>query len=113
MTDHADILNLDEPYPDLVIDRLRRAAKEQIDDVAAQVQRLNDALLLLQATADFAQSTLNTVMGARAQLAALTTQLDGLAAAAGPMQQSIAQLTGRVQALETAIAPPAPTEESP
>lgn len=111
MTERPDILNLNEPYPDVVIDRLRRAVKEQIDELGGQVQRTNDALLLLQATADFAQSTLNTVKGARTQLATITGRLDALTAGVTPMQTTVGSLVARVQALEEAAVAPRPSEE--
>lgn len=83
-----EILSLDEPYPNVVIDRLRRAVKEQLDDLGDQVERLDDAFLLLLTTTDFAQSTLRTVLAGQAAI--------------GQIQAAVGQLSARVAALETA-----------
>jgi hypothetical protein len=120
---------LDVALPDEAHEALRLAVKAAVDDLAAQVQRISDAFLLLVSTADFAQSTLNTTIagqGAIGQVQTKVVELGSLLSAVNTraeaaainartaladsdlLQQQLAALTARVAALE-----PAPTPDLP
>ncbi|WP_100499697.1 hypothetical protein [Geodermatophilus chilensis] len=97
------------PLPDLAHEALRAGLVGTLDGLAAEVQRINATLLLLEATADFAQSTLATVRSAREQMTGLAGRVAALEQGGAQMQAALADLTARVAALE----PPPPVEESP
>lgn len=80
---------------------IRAPLAAAIDELADHVARLDDAFLLAETTADFAQSTLDSVTAMQA------AGRDIQAAVAG-LQAAVADLTGRVAALE---APPTPTPD--
>lgn len=97
MPDLPDLLT--RPHPDAAHEALRVAMAQAFEVQAAEIQRLNDALLLLLTTADFAQGTLNTTRSARQQMGLFQTAI-------GALQQQVGELGARVGALEPPIEPP-------
>lgn len=87
------------PLPDAAHEALRAGLVGALDDLTAEVRRVDSVLLLLLTTADFAQSTLNTAKAAREQIAQQTAVITALAA--------------RIEALEQASAPEPAPEPSP
>lgn len=94
--------NLATPLPDEAHEALRLAVLAAVDDLQTQVQRISDAFLLLLSTADFAQSTLNTTIAGQAAIGQTQAQVTALGT-------HVADLTGRVAALEALAAPPVST----
>lgn len=78
MPDDDPIFDLHTPYPKAVIEGLRRSIVAALDDLGQQVQRIDDAYLMLLATCGMAQSTLNVTKTARAQFEAVNARIDAL-----------------------------------
>lgn len=125
----VEILDLHSPYPDVVIDRLRRAVVEALDGLQQQIDRINNAFLLLSVTADFSQATKNVVTSGQTAIAQMQTTAGGLGqqvaavntraeaaqiaaetaqADADLLQQQMTDVLNRLVALESPA--PAPTE---
>jgi polyhydroxyalkanoate synthesis regulator phasin len=106
--------DLHEPLPDRAHEMLRQSVAAAIDRLEEQVQRINDAFLLLSVTADFSQATKNTSVSAQKALAqqqatvsALKTRADAdrtrddtAQADIDALQEQVAALAARVAALE-------------
>jgi polyhydroxyalkanoate synthesis regulator phasin len=113
--------DLHEPLPDRAHEMLRQSVAAAIDRLEEQVQRINDAFLLLSVTADFSQATLSTAQAGRKsiadvqatggglakQVAAINTRLDAdrtrddtAQADIDALQDQLAALAARVAALE-------------
>jgi predicted nucleic acid-binding Zn-ribbon protein len=122
----SDLPDLHTPLPDRAHEMLRQRVAAAIDDLAEQIERINDAFLLLSVTADFSQATLSTAQAGRKsiadvqatggglakQVAAINTRLDAdrtrdvtAQADIDAMQDQLAALTARVEALESPLAP--------
>lgn len=116
-----DLPDLHTPLPDRAHEMLRQTVVAAIDDLAEQVERINDAFLLLSVTADFSQATLSTAQAGRKsiadvattgnglgkQVAALNSRLDAdrtrdntAQADIDALQKQVAALTARLDALE-------------
>jgi len=99
MPDLPDIFTRE--HPDLAHEAWRQALLQVLGELEAEVQRINDALLLLQATADFAQSTLSTVRGSRQQFGAVNTRVEAVLTNQRTALANLDDLQRRVAALET------------
>jgi len=102
------------PSPDAGHEAIRGPLAQAIDDLSAAVEQLQvhdaqlDAALALTIGAyNFAQTALTNFTGLQA---AITEQAAALTDALADAQQAIAELTGRVAALET---PPLPAPPDP
>jgi hypothetical protein len=71
--------DLHEPLPDRAHEMLRQSVAAAIDRLEEQVQRINDAFLLLSVTADFSQATLSTAQAGRKSIADVQATGGGLA----------------------------------
>lgn len=112
-----DLPDLNTPVPDRAHEALRQSLMAAVDELAEQVQRINDAFLMLLSTADFAQGTLNTVLAGQAAIAALNTRVDAerinvqkalsnadaLQADARGLKQQLAATVDRLGALEARV----------
>lgn len=105
MPDLPELLR--HPLPDAAHDDLRVAVVSALEQVAEQIQRIDDAFLLLLSTADFAQSTLNTTVAGQAAIAQTQNQAQALGTSIGEalantddLQRQVADLTDRLAQLE-------------
>ena len=73
-----------DPSPDAGHEELRKPLADAIDSLQCEIERIDDAFLLLLSTTDFAASTLRTVLGAQAAMASLSARIAALEAAAKP-----------------------------
>lgn len=87
MSEPTPVPDVREPVPDLGHEMLRQSVVASLDDLTAKTDQLTGALLLARTSLDFAQTFLNAVV---------------------PLQQALADLTARVDALENPPAPPTP-----
>jgi hypothetical protein len=86
--------DLHTPSPDAGHEAIRAPLADAVDRLDDHVSRLDDAFLLAQVTADFAQSTLDSITA--------------MQEAGKQMQAALADLTSRVAALEAASPTPDP-----
>lgn len=76
-----EILSLDEPYPDVVIDALRRATKAAIDGLAASQVDLGDVRLLTEGLVALSTSYLSAIEASQADRQTLNERVAELEAA--------------------------------
>lgn len=96
VSNSANWVDIHSPLPDRAHEALRASLVAAIDTLTAEVQRIDDAFLMLLSTAHFAQATLNTVQGAQQTMAQLAAKVQAIDA----LQAQVTALTARVQALE-------------
>jgi len=100
-----DVPDYRQPFPDEGHEAIRRPLAEALDELTAQVERVDDVFLLLLTTTDFAQSTLRTVLAAQAVMGETQetlAHLKGAAGGAAALARRVDDLIARVEALEAA-----------
>jgi hypothetical protein len=82
------VFDLDAEYPDVIIETMRRAVVQAIDDLRMHAGQLDGALLLCLTAFDFAETVLDSMVplqqAVTAQQEQLTALTDRVAALEGP-----------------------------
>jgi hypothetical protein len=98
VADETPLPDLQTELPDLAHEALRQCVVSALEQVTVQVQRVEDMLLVLQATMDLGQSTVTAGRGERGSRA-LVQRIDAL-------QARIDALEGRPAAAQRTARPP-------
>jgi hypothetical protein len=91
------------PMPDRGHEAIRAPLAAAIADLSEQVQRIDDAFLMLLATCDFADATLRTVLAGQAAITALRTSVEAVLIRERTIQDTIDGLQQRLTAVEQAL----------
>lgn len=93
-----------EPVPDAGHETLRQAVVAALDDLTAQVDRIDRAYHLLLGSAHAAQATLSTVQAGQAAISALNIRIDATHIDADTALRGVDDLQAKFTALADRVA---------